>query len=89
MYWLTKSYILFCFFSTGSTTADYISEVTTIQYATPQQQVIICEELELIDDLIFEPLETFTVELSVITTNINVMFVIDSATITIVDNDGK
>ncbi len=82
-----KSYILFVCFLTGSTTADYISEVTTIQYAAPQQEVIICEQLELIDDLISEPLETFSVQLSVITMNINVMFMIDSATITIVDND--
>ncbi len=63
--------------------------MTTIQYASPQQEVIICEELELIDDLISEPLETFSVQLSVITMNVNVMFMIDSATITIVDNDGK
>lgn len=75
--------------SVGSSTADFVSEVATIRYDSVLEEVIICERIEIIDDQLFEPLETFSVQLRLVTPNIDVIFMIDTATITIVDNDCK
>ena len=70
-------------------TGDYVSKMSQIKYDSALEEVLICERVTIIDDNEPEGLETFTVQLELVTTGINVIFVFQSAAVTIVDDDSK
>ena len=68
---------------------DYEPLTVNIQYnpAMAQEEIIVCEGINIIDDAIPEGMETFSVSLD--TDDPAVRFIIETAPIAITDNDGK
>ena len=69
---------------------DFISERSIVVY-TPliatADAAIICERITIVDDLVIEPVESFTLSLS--SDDSAITFDIDTLTVTIIDDDGK
>jgi len=80
-------YYLLNFVTTAG--VDYEPLTVNIQYnpAMAQEEIIVCEGINVIDDAIPEGMETFSVSLD--TDDPAVRFIIETAPIAITDNDGK
>ena len=66
---------------------DYIVESTDITYFPAIVEVIICENVTIVNDVLEEEIETFGVTLT--TFDSAASFLVSSGVIIIVDNDGQ
>ena len=66
---------------------DYTGESTDVTYFSPIEEVIICENIAITDDMLGEPIEEFGILLT--STDPAVSFLTSSGIIIIVDDDGQ
>ena len=74
-------------FSSSAAGSDYIPESTPITYFPAIVEVIICENVTIVNDLLEEEIETFGVTLTAVDSAAT--FLVSSGVIIIVDNDGQ